>query len=62
MATETTKTQAPKYRIKGGDSMKIPGLQLLITNANVNSEAVQQILANESKRTGRDYYKLLEKV
>ena len=62
MAAEATKTHAPKYRIKGGDSMKIPGLALTITNANVNSEAVQQILANESKRTGRDYYKLLDKV
>lgn len=62
MATEAPKAQPAKWRIKGGDTMKIPGLQLLITNANVNSAAVQQIIANESSRTGRDYFKLLEKV
>ncbi len=62
MATEATKVQATKWKIKDGDTMNIIGLPLKITNANVNSEAVQQILANESKRTGRDYYKLLERV
>lgn len=53
----------PKYRIKGGDGMTIPGCPVKFTNANINTEVVQAVLANEGRKSGVDYFKLcLEKV
>lgn len=60
MAIEPTKV---KYRIKDGDTLVIPGCPVKITNANINTEVIQTILANEGRKSGRDYFKLnLEKV
>ncbi len=56
-------TKAVKYRIKDGDTLVIVGCPVKITNANVNTETIQTILANEGRKSGRDYFKLcLEKV
>lgn len=58
-----TTPKAVKYKIKGGDTLIIPGCPVKITNANLNTETIQTILANLQRNTGRDYFKLcLERV
>lgn len=61
MANDIT-TAKVRYKIKDGDTLVIVGCPVKITNANVNTDAIQTILANEGRKSGRDYFKLcLEK-
>ena len=63
ITTPASAPKAVKYRIKGGDTLIIPGCPVKITNANLNTETIQTILTNLQRNTGRDYFKLcLERV
>lgn len=53
---EPVKKKKREYRLAKGMGLKIPGLDLMITDANVNDPNVIQIITNVEARTGRSYF------
>lgn len=48
--------ETKKWVLAKGKGLKIPGIQTMITNENVNSANIITIITNHEKRSGHKYF------